>query len=373
MAARPLTQHATVFRERRRKGDYGLGHVGDARHAAKETVDERFPMYGRVYGEYVLDHSHKPEPHWPERVKVPNRPLTTGVPSFPLGGVRPDVGGVAGCPDAIRFLRSITGTPGTKRGVDTDALRALREMQHGSPREVSSPGGRRDTGNSYAAKRREAEAAVKGLRGEMKAKLGPQPAASPPPWNLGDDAAETQKKPATQPRADGYRYSRGGLPSSWGKMGAPPASSGGQQNKGRAAYTGPPVGTPLDQAAMKAYVERERAKAAASRGGTPGTRPATGVVSRGGLSTRGSGPPATGMVAGVNLNDDTTEALLDELTRRGLMPKRPDTSSMETALKSLAACWDEEGGGAGTDRGRLASSASRKGTARSRAGVPSRG
>jgi hypothetical protein len=37
-----------------------------------------------------------------------------------------------------------------------------------------------------------------------------------------------------------------------------------------------------------------------------------------------------------------TKALLDELTRRGLMPGRPDTASMEAALTSLATGWDAD-------------------------------
>ena len=72
------------------------------------------------------------------------------------------------------------------------------------------------------------------------------------------------------------------------------------------------------------------------------------------------------------------EALLDELSRRGLMPGRPDTASMESALKNLASSWDREtaGGGSGAgggnaSRGRLASShsQSRRGTQQSRGGA----
>ena len=73
------------------------------------------------------------------------------------------------------------------------------------------------------------------------------------------------------------------------------------------------------------------------------------------------------------------EALLDELSRRGLMPGRPDTASMESALKNLASSWDREtagggsgaGGGGNASRGRLASShsQSRRGTQQSRGGA----
>jgi hypothetical protein len=70
-------------------------------------------------------------------------------------------------------------------------------------------------------------------------------------------------------------------------------------------------------------------------------------------------------VVGIDLNDDTTEALLDELGRRGLMPGRPDTASMEAALRSLATSWDAEAAGGRVSRGLVAS----RGLEDSRGGV----
>lgn len=109
IAARPITNSALEFRERRRKEAYGLGHVGALRRHAHDVVEESYPMYGRVHGEYVDRHAGKTAPIWPERTEAAPRPRTTGVPSFPAGGTRPEVGGVAGCPDALKFLRSVAG------------------------------------------------------------------------------------------------------------------------------------------------------------------------------------------------------------------------------------------------------------------------
>jgi len=46
MAARPITNSALEFRERRRKDDYGLGHAGELRRKAHDTVEKSYPIYG---------------------------------------------------------------------------------------------------------------------------------------------------------------------------------------------------------------------------------------------------------------------------------------------------------------------------------------
>ena len=405
--ARPITQAALEFRERRRKDQYGLGHVGELRRRARDVVDEDYPTFGRVYGEYVIDRKGKPPPPFPEKQVPYYRPRTMGVPSFPTGGMSTAAvgnGGVSGCPDAIKFLRTVASST-SSRGRSSGGGVGEEEPWRGASPMLGGVGA-----HNYAERRARAEAHVEDLLSSVKSKR-PMPSrvdASTPPWQKQDEAAAAAEEEAAarhraQPRhgEEGYRYSRGGLPSSWGKMGAPPASGGGGESKGRAAWTGPPVGTPLDEAAMKKHMEQQgvAAAAAAARGprtpGTPGggvggsrrgtaasDRPVTGSVagpgtpsrSRGGVSTSRSrlatgasgrrGGGGGGVVNGINLDDDTTEALLDELTRRGLMPGRPDTASMEAALKNLAASWDKDGGG-GESRGGMAS---RRGTQHSRGG-----
>ena len=369
--------------ERRRRQDYGLGAVGDLRRNAHDVVEKHYPIYGRINGEYVDRHAGKTPPSWPERTKPADRPQTNGVPSFPTGGIGPDVGGVAGCPDAIKFLRSINSatTPsGGAGGGDGNGQQQQQQQQQQQWRQRPPPTPHRlKTGSSYGARRAEADAAVENLLSAVKSKRpAPHPDAdanSPsraPPWNTDDAAAaamdQMTREQQRQPRHgdEGYRYSRGGLPPAWGKMGAPPATGGtaGENKGGRAAYVGPPVGTPLDQAAMKKHIEHQRLVAAAAgdsggaggawspmgarRGGTgrgggtgagagTGSRLPTGASasasalagagalsggpgtpsrSRGGVSTsRGSRPvTGAGVVAGINLDDDTTEARPDAYT-----------------------------------------------------------
>eukprot|EP00740_Mantoniella_antarctica_P003812 CAMPEP_0181353042 /NCGR_PEP_ID=MMETSP1106-20121128/2627_1 /TAXON_ID=81844 /ORGANISM="Mantoniella antarctica, Strain SL-175" /LENGTH=529 /DNA_ID=CAMNT_0023465633 /DNA_START=139 /DNA_END=1724 /DNA_ORIENTATION=+ len=411
MAARPITNSALEFRERRRKDDYGLGHAGELRRKAHDTVEKSYPIYGRVHGEYVDRYVGTKTPEWPERTKAIPRPTTTGVPSFPTGGTHPEVGGVAGCPGAIRFLRSIhSSTPGTSGGgtgggghrppTTGGGEEATWDVHTRGPplpprRDVRTPQ-RLMTGHSYTAKRAEADAAVENLLSAVKGKRPPP--LSPgsravAPWNREDGAAvaATQKhqQQLQQPRHgdDGYSYSLGGLPPAWGKMSGPPASSGGVANlhKSKAAYAGPPIGTPAEQSAMNYHMNQQRLRAVEAgpavetgdggsgvqgsagvsegRRGT-GSRLLTGMPShaaappsRGGVrtgrsgaggshvSSRGRTATGNGVVVGIDLNDDTTEALLDELGRRGLMPGRPDTASMEAALRSLATSWDAEAAG----------------------------
>jgi hypothetical protein len=67
---------------------------------------------------------------------------------------------------------------------------------------------------------------------------------------------------AAKPGEEAYRYSRGGLPSSWGRMGAtpPPAAppAGGVDNAGFRIVKpyAPPTGTPVDEKAMRQHMEQ---------------------------------------------------------------------------------------------------------------------
>eukprot|EP00227_Mantoniella_beaufortii_P017938 CAMPEP_0197599034 /NCGR_PEP_ID=MMETSP1326-20131121/30530_1 /TAXON_ID=1155430 /ORGANISM="Genus nov. species nov., Strain RCC2288" /LENGTH=239 /DNA_ID=CAMNT_0043165927 /DNA_START=190 /DNA_END=906 /DNA_ORIENTATION=- len=113
-AARPITNSALEFRERRRKGEFGIGHVGKLRGDANAAVEKTYPTYGRIYGEYI--DGNKTPAEWPEKTKIIPRPLTTGVPSFPTGRTNLEVGGIAGCPDAIKFLQSINPRGDSRSG-----------------------------------------------------------------------------------------------------------------------------------------------------------------------------------------------------------------------------------------------------------------
>ena len=313
------------------------------------------------------------------------RPLTTGVPSFPTGRTNLQVGGIAGCPDAIQFLQTIKPRGDSRSGngdsgggsgggggggVMMMPLRGSGAMWPGaapggvqhtqtSHPHLAAPRGVTQFGNvsaagapktgysdySYTGKRAEAETAVEALLGVVKTKRPPPPSPfKPPPWVPNDD---NEQPPGQQPRS--------------GSAAAATAATAAIVAPGsRAGRPRPPTGP-------SGYVAPH--SAAASRGGT----------GYGSGSSRGR--PSTGMVGGINLSDDTTEALLDELTKRGLMPTRPDTASMEMALKSLTSSWDEVRGG-GADAGgswrRLATSHSRRiggsrgGLASSR-GIASRG
>jgi len=172
---------------------------------------------------------------------------------------------------------------------------------------------------------------VESLRSAVKR---PPPKSAPkPPWSLDDDAAardlatQRMQPRAVKPGEEAYRYSRGGLPSSWGRMGATPPAGGVDNAEFRVVKPyAPPTGTPVDEKALRQHMELKRAGSSAAAPSSRGGRPPTGASpvppSRGGTATRGGtaaanrggtagssrGRPTTSAYGGVNLSDDTTEA-----------------------------------------------------------------
>jgi hypothetical protein len=78
--------------------------------------------------------------------------------------MHPEVGGVAGCPDAIKFLRSINASTPRTGGVSAGGGAGAGA---GAPPRQRTPQ-RLLTGNSYTARRAEADAALENLQSLVK-------------------------------------------------------------------------------------------------------------------------------------------------------------------------------------------------------------